>query len=102
MTSVPIPSLLVGTKSNAHAYWIGKDAVVKHHKEVPCRLLEPVPELSHGDPVSGNLIVQGDNQRLLGLPLRGDAKARIALACGPRMALEACNLHPRRHHMMCG
>jgi len=26
--------------------WIGKDAVVKHHKEVPLRLLEPVPELS--------------------------------------------------------
>lgn len=29
--------------------WIGKDAVVKHHKEVPFRLLEPVPELSCGD-----------------------------------------------------
>ena len=23
--------------------WIGKEAVVKHHKEVPFRLLEPVP-----------------------------------------------------------
>jgi hypothetical protein len=22
--------------------WIGKDAVVKHHKDVPFRLLEPV------------------------------------------------------------
>ena len=41
--------------------WIGKEAVIKHHKEVPYRLLEPVPELSHGDPNSGNLIVQGDN-----------------------------------------
>lgn len=41
--------------------WIGKEAVVKHHKEVPFRLLEPVPELSCGDPDSGNLIVQGDN-----------------------------------------
>lgn len=43
--------------------WIGKDAVVKHHKEVPFRLLEPVPELSHGTPEeqNGNLIVQGDN-----------------------------------------
>ena len=29
--------------------WIGKDAVVKHHKDVPFRLLEPVPELSVGD-----------------------------------------------------
>jgi adenine-specific DNA-methyltransferase len=28
--------------------WIGKEAVVKHHKEVPFRLLEPVPELSCG------------------------------------------------------
>ena len=41
--------------------WIGKEAVVRHHKHVPVRLLEPVPELSCGDPASGNLIVQGDN-----------------------------------------
>lgn len=56
--------------------WIGKQAVVKHHQEVPYRLLEPVPELSlpstsgrgargEGAAVSqdfgGNLIVQGDN-----------------------------------------
>jgi hypothetical protein len=26
--------------------WIGKEAVVKHHKDVPYRLLEPVAELS--------------------------------------------------------
>jgi adenine-specific DNA-methyltransferase len=26
--------------------WIGKEAVVKHHKEVPFRLLEPVAALS--------------------------------------------------------
>ena len=26
--------------------WIGKEAVVKHHKEAPFRLLEPIPELS--------------------------------------------------------
>lgn len=45
--------------------WIGKEAVVKHHKEVPYRLLEPVPELSCGDPRSGNLIVQGDNLHAL-------------------------------------
>lgn len=41
--------------------WIGKEAVEKHHKEVPFRLLEPVEELSCGDTDSGNLIVQGDN-----------------------------------------
>lgn len=50
--------------------WIGKDAVVKHHKEVPFRLLESVPELScdkvgAGDTASGNLIVQGDNLHAL-------------------------------------
>jgi site-specific DNA-methyltransferase (adenine-specific)/adenine-specific DNA-methyltransferase len=45
--------------------WIGKKAVVKHHKEVPYRLLEPVKKLSHGDPESGNLIVQGDNLHAL-------------------------------------
>lgn len=45
--------------------WIGKQAVVKHHKEVPFRLLEPVPELFCGDAGSGNLIVQGDNLHAL-------------------------------------
>jgi site-specific DNA-methyltransferase (adenine-specific)/adenine-specific DNA-methyltransferase len=45
--------------------WIGKDAVVKHHKDVPFRLLEPVPELSCGAADSGNLIVQGDNLHAL-------------------------------------
>jgi hypothetical protein len=40
--------------------WIGKQAVVKHHRDVPYRLLEPVPELGCGD-ADGNLIVQGDN-----------------------------------------
>jgi adenine-specific DNA-methyltransferase len=45
--------------------WIGKEAVVKHHKEVPFRLLEPVPELCCGDAASGNLIVQGDNLHAL-------------------------------------
>jgi adenine-specific DNA-methyltransferase len=41
--------------------WIGKQAVVKHHRDVPYRLLEPVAKLSCGDKGSGNLIVQGDN-----------------------------------------
>lgn len=45
--------------------WIGKDAVEKHHKDVPVRLLEPVPELSCGDANSGNMIVQGDNLHAL-------------------------------------
>jgi site-specific DNA-methyltransferase (adenine-specific)/adenine-specific DNA-methyltransferase len=41
--------------------WIGKEAVVNHHQEVPFHLLKDVPELACGDPGSGNLIVQGDN-----------------------------------------
>ncbi len=41
--------------------WIGKQAVASHHKEVPFRLVESVPELSAGEVASGNLIVQGDN-----------------------------------------
>ena len=48
--------------------WIGKEAVVKHHKDVPFRLLEPVPALSCGpdqDVASSNLIVQGDNLHAL-------------------------------------
>lgn len=45
--------------------WIGKDAVTKHHKNVPFRLLEPVPELSCGPADAGNLIVQGDNLHAL-------------------------------------
>lgn len=45
--------------------WIGKPAVIKHHKDVPYRLLERVPELDCGDTESGNLIVQGDNLHAL-------------------------------------
>jgi site-specific DNA-methyltransferase (adenine-specific)/adenine-specific DNA-methyltransferase len=45
--------------------WIGKEAVVTHHKDVPFRLLEPLPELSCGPTDSSNLIVQGDNLHAL-------------------------------------
>jgi DNA modification methylase len=48
--------------------WIGKEAVIKHHKAVPFRLVEPVGENSCGDNNginSGNLIVQGDNLQAL-------------------------------------
>ncbi|NHQ59729.1 site-specific DNA-methyltransferase [Chlorobium sp. BLA1] len=41
--------------------WIGKKAVVNHHKQVPFHLLRGNEELSFGDPGSGNLLVQGDN-----------------------------------------
>jgi len=46
--------------------WIGKASVVKHHQEVPLRLLEPMPEHSCGCPAdNGNLIVRGDNLHAL-------------------------------------
>jgi len=41
--------------------WIGKDAVVNHHKEVPFHLLRCDPKRSVGDEESENLLVQGDN-----------------------------------------
>lgn len=41
--------------------WIGKEAVVNHHLEVPYRLLKCDSNLSAGDPEAGNLLVQGDN-----------------------------------------
>jgi hypothetical protein len=37
--------------------WIGRKAVVKLHRTVPFRLLEPVPELSCGAADRGNLIM---------------------------------------------
>ena len=67
--------------------WIGKDAVVKHHQDVPHRLLEPVSALSCGNNAgSGNLIVQGDN-----LPPFAGPKTVYAAACrlgAPRLQRE--------------
>ena len=45
--------------------WIGKQAVVNHHREVPYRLIHCDSELSVGDPDAGNLLVQGDNLEAL-------------------------------------
>jgi adenine-specific DNA-methyltransferase len=41
--------------------WIGKEAVINHHLEVPFHLLKDVPDLGCSDPGAGNLIVEGDN-----------------------------------------
>src|SRR5438552_8848748 len=41
--------------------WIGKKAVLNHHREVPFHLLKCDKSLSVGEADSGNLIVQGDN-----------------------------------------
>jgi adenine-specific DNA-methyltransferase len=45
--------------------WIGKKAVVNHHREVPYRLLHCDKAKSVGDPDAGNLLVQGDNLEAL-------------------------------------
>lgn len=45
--------------------WIGKKAVVNHHREVPYRLLHCDKDRSVGDPDAGNLLVQGDNLEAL-------------------------------------
>jgi adenine-specific DNA-methyltransferase len=41
--------------------WIGKKAVVNHHRQVPYRLIHCDKTNSVGDPDAGNLLVQGDN-----------------------------------------
>jgi adenine-specific DNA-methyltransferase len=41
--------------------WIGKKAVLNHHRQVPYHLLHIEENLSVGDPDSGSLLVQGDN-----------------------------------------
>jgi site-specific DNA-methyltransferase (adenine-specific)/adenine-specific DNA-methyltransferase len=57
----PLPQFLLPFVPMPTLNWIGKDAVVNHHHQVPFHLLKDVPELACGDPGSGNLIVQGDN-----------------------------------------
>jgi len=45
--------------------WIGKKAVVNHHREVPYRLLNCNKSKSAGNSDAGNLLVQGDNLEAL-------------------------------------
>ena len=45
--------------------WIGKQAVVNHHREVSYRLIHCDGALSAGDAEAGNLLVQGDNLQAL-------------------------------------
>ena len=46
--------------------WIGKEAVVRHHKEVPFRLVAAgAGAFLRADADSGNLIVHGDNLHAL-------------------------------------
>ena len=45
--------------------WIGKQAVINHHREVPYRLLHCDGALSAGVADAGNLLVQGENLEAL-------------------------------------
>jgi site-specific DNA-methyltransferase (adenine-specific)/adenine-specific DNA-methyltransferase len=41
--------------------WIGKDAVVNHHQDIPLHLLEEKQDLAIGTPDADNLLIEGDN-----------------------------------------
>ena len=41
--------------------WLTRDDDLKRAGQVPYRLLEADPDLSHGDPAAGNMLIQGDN-----------------------------------------
>jgi adenine-specific DNA-methyltransferase len=46
-------------------HWIGREAVINHHNEIPYRLLRWESDLSVGDVDAGNLLVEGDNLEAL-------------------------------------
>lgn len=41
--------------------WLTRDEDLKAAGRAPYRLLQEVPELGHGDPDTGNMLIQGDN-----------------------------------------
>jgi adenine-specific DNA-methyltransferase len=45
--------------------WLTRDHDIGAAKRVPYRLLEEAPELSAGDPNTGNMLIQGDNLEAL-------------------------------------
>lgn len=45
--------------------WIGREAVINHHNEIPYRLLRCNGGLSAGDSGNGNLLIEGDNLEAL-------------------------------------
>jgi adenine-specific DNA-methyltransferase len=42
-------------------HWLTRDVDIHAAIHTPCRLLEQVPEYSHGDSDTGNMLIQGDN-----------------------------------------
>ena len=45
--------------------WIGKNAVVGHHKDMPYRLIKCDKDFSAGEAGEGNLLIEGDNLHAL-------------------------------------
>jgi adenine-specific DNA-methyltransferase len=45
--------------------WIGKKAIVNHHREAPYRLIQCDRTRSAGDAETGNLLMEGDNLEAL-------------------------------------
>lgn len=46
-------------------HWLTRDEDIQQARRAPYRLLEVVPELSAGDPNTGNMLIQGDNLEAL-------------------------------------
>ena len=45
--------------------WIGKEAVINHHLQVPYRLIRSDDDASPGAAGAGNLLIEGDNLHAL-------------------------------------
>lgn len=69
--------------------WIGKDAVVKHHKEVPFRLLEPDAALSCPKVGAGDTANSAEIREWLGNVVGMDRTFRgtLSLRGGDREAM---------------
>lgn len=61
--------------------WIGRRAVINHHREVPFHPLRCRDDLSLSGPGTGNLLVQGDD--LLALKALLPYYAGLVLPIGP-------------------
>ena len=46
-------------------HWLTREQDIQQARRAPYRLLEVVPELSAGDPNTGNMLIQGDNLEAL-------------------------------------
>ena len=58
--------------------WIGKQAVLNYHEQVPYRQLVRLSEEGKGEPDSGNLLIEGDNLEAL-RALLPDYEGRVKL-----------------------